>query len=352
MNIDNVVLVRAMNNLPLNGELIPSYEGQRLVNDNKSEFYYFIRKCIQNNLEQQLGRSLLLYTDSPDFNLMEKVMKDYSIATGDYYTTTLSFALNGLVPDDINNKFEDMKMAVLEPIKNQTNADFVTIETIDTTIKGRIKTSYEAILLIEYEFFSRLSQEEKENLKSNFKINFFEGNLKDAVNKTLIENGYPALPLIQKRELKNIEECPEKESMLEFEDKFSLAVGASRLRLQDLTFMYSSGTSVDEKAHDKLAEEHTNTLKIEEYYKNQLYEFLLNKAESFGIEVSDKDKYYLFTDYQEGIDAMESITTSLISAFGGIENFKQFIYEYNNYVQENYLTNKQIISSLNSRKQK
>ena len=44
MNIDNVVLVRAMNNLPLNGELILSYEGQRLVTDNKSEFYYFIIK--------------------------------------------------------------------------------------------------------------------------------------------------------------------------------------------------------------------------------------------------------------------------------------------------------------------
>ena len=42
MNINNVVLVRAMNNVPLNGELIPSCEGQRLVADRKSEFYYFM----------------------------------------------------------------------------------------------------------------------------------------------------------------------------------------------------------------------------------------------------------------------------------------------------------------------
>ena len=231
MNIDNVVLVRAMNNVPLNGELVPSCEGQRLVNDHKSDFHYFLRKCVKNNLEQQLGRELVLYVDSPDEQLMTDAISDYNVLTGDYYTTTLSFALNGLVPDDINNKFTTMKMAVLEPIKNQTDADFITIETIDTTIKGRIKVSSEAILKIEREFFSQLSPEEQENLIENFNVELFDGELKDAINDTLIENGYPVLPLIQKRELNNIEECPEKESMLEFENKFSTAVGASRLRL-------------------------------------------------------------------------------------------------------------------------
>ena len=44
MNIDNVVLVRAMNNVPLNGELVPSCEGKRLVNDNQSDFYHTIQK--------------------------------------------------------------------------------------------------------------------------------------------------------------------------------------------------------------------------------------------------------------------------------------------------------------------
>lgn len=131
--------------MPLNGELIPSCEGKRLVNDKKSDFHYFMRKCIRDNLEHQLGRDLVLFEESPDYQLMENMMKDYYALTGGYYTTTLSFALNGLVPDDINNKFTDMKTAVLEPIKNQINADFITIETIDTTIKGKIKISNEAI---------------------------------------------------------------------------------------------------------------------------------------------------------------------------------------------------------------
>lgn len=350
MDINNVVLVRAMNNLPLNGELIPSCEGQRLVVDNQSDFYYFIRSCVSSNLQQQLGRNLVLFVGSPDSELIGNIMKDYTVVTGDYYTTTISFALNGLVPDDINNKFTDMKMAVLEPIKNQINADFITIETIDTTVKGRVKTSGEAILTIEREFFSQLSKEEQANLLTNFNVKLFEGNLKDAISNALIEKGYPVLPLIQKREMKNIEECPEKESMLDFEDKFSEVVGASRLRLQYLTFMYGGGSGVDALAHEKLEEEHTNTLKVQEYYKNQLYEFMLNKAGQFGIKVSDEDKYYLFTNYKEGTDTMKRIITSLISAYGGLEKFKQFIQEYNNYIKENYLTNKQIISFFNNKK--
>lgn len=350
MNIDNVVLVRAMNNLPLNGELIPSCEGRRLVDDRRSAFYYFMRNYIQKELQQRLGRELNLFVGSEDEKLMKNIINNYSVLTGCYYTTTLSFALNGLVPDDMNNRFTDMKMAVLEPIRNQTDADFVTIETIDTTIKGRIKTSNEAILTIQQEFFSQLSPEIQENLKANFNVRLFDGSLKDAIGDALRENGYPVLPLIQKREMKNIDNCPEKESMLDFEDKFSAAVGASRARLQNLTFMYGGGNGVDEIAHNKISEEHNNTLIVEEYYKNQFYEFMLNKAESFGIQVSDDEKYYLFTNYEEGTDAMKRITTSLIDAYGGLENFQGFIKEYNQYVQDNYLTNKQIVSLSNNKK--
>ena len=125
----------------------------------------------------------------------------------------------------------------------------------------------------------------------------FESNLKEAVSNTLRENDYPVLPLVQKKEKDNIEDCPEKEGMLDFEDKFSAAVGASRLRLQQLTFMYGAGTGVDEIAHDKLKEEHANTLKVAEYYKNQLYEFIINKVFNLGIEISDEDRFYLFTNY-------------------------------------------------------
>lgn len=343
MNIDNVVLVRAMNNLPLNGDLVPSCEGDILVIDNKSDFYYFMRDCIREDLQERLGRTLDLFKDSPDEQLMNDIVNNYSILTGGYYTTTLSFALNGLVPDDMNNQFTDMKMAVLEPIRNQTDADFVTIETIDTTVKGKMKTSAAAILTIEREFFSQLSPEIQENLKTNFNVRVFDGDLKEAVSDALRENGYPVLPLIQSREMKNIDECPEKESMLAFEDDFSQIVGASRLRLQNLTFMYGGGDKIDQIAHDKISEEHNNTLLVTEYYKKQFYGFMLDKAESFGIQVSDEERFYLFSNYQEGTEVMKKITTSLIEKYGGLEKFQVFIREYNQYAQNNYLTNQQIV---------
>lgn len=345
MDINNVVLVRVMNHLPLNGELIPSCESERLIYDEKSDFYYFIKNKIKQELEKQWGRNLNEY-DLNDEKMLKDVLKNYLVLTGDYYTTTLSFSLNGMVPDDLNNNFSSMNIAVIDPIKNHINEDFVTIETIDTTIKGRIKVSKDAILLVEKYFFDSLSNELKDNLMSNYNLKLFEGSLKEAINSTLKENNYPVLPLIQKREKSNIDDCFERESMLAFEDYFANKVNASRLRLNYLTYMYSSSNvEVDKIAHDKLEEEYPNSLKVDEYYRNQLYSFLLGKAEKLGIEVTDDDKYYLFTNYIYSKEAMERITSCLIEKYCGIEKFLEFILEYNQYVVNNYLTNEQIVNS-------
>ena len=76
---------------------------------------------------------------------------------------------------------------------------------------------------------------------------------------------------------------------------------------------------------------------------------MLKKAVSLGVEISDEDKYYLFTNFQEGTDIMKKITISLINAYGGLENFKQFIYEYNSYIRNNYLTNEQIVETFDNK---
>jgi len=348
MDINNVVMVRAMTHLPLNGELVPSYEGKRLVYDQMSDFCDFMQELVTQELKSRLGRPLDLYIDSPDAKLRDDMMQLYRPLTGAYYTTTLSFSLNGMVPDDRNNNFTNMNIAVIDPIKNHVNANFVSIEAIDTTIKGRISVSKDAILLIKKDTFSSLSEDVKANLMGHFQIKLFEGELREAVDNTLRENNYPVLPLMQKREMRNIGECAERESMLEFEDKFAASVGASRQLLQNLTFSYSeySAPEVDRIAHDKIKEEHPNNLKIQEYYRNQLYGFLLAKAESFGIEVTDEEKYYLFTDFMDGQEAMKRITSCLIEASGGISEFSKLIQEYNQHITANYLTNKQIIDLL------
>ena len=92
--------------------------------------------------------------------LLEQALSEYLPLTSSY-TSTLSFSLNGLVPDDMNNKFSDMLVAVIDPIKYHQNEDYVNIDAIDTTIKGSIKTSEEAILVIEQNYFLGLTEEEK-----------------------------------------------------------------------------------------------------------------------------------------------------------------------------------------------
>lgn len=344
MNIDNVVLVRAMSHLPLNGELIPSCEGQRLEFEKTSEFKSYIQKLVEQKLEAQLGRSLVLYVDSPDAILMDKMMEEYRILKGAYYTSTLSFSLNGLVPDDNTCEFSKLPLAVIDPIKNHTNANFVNIEAIDTTVKGRMQVSDDAILVINKSLYNSLSDEIKMNLTSNYKIELFDGDLKNAVNATLIKYNYPTLPLKQRIEEKNIGDCPERESMIDFLDIFAKTVGASRCRLQQLYMNNIFHDEVDQKAHDKIKDDFENNLKIVEHYKYQLYSFLISKAESFGIEITDEEKYYLFTEYAAGGLAMQRITSELIKSYGGLENFIAFIQEYNEHVINNYLSNDQIIS--------
>lgn len=345
MNINNVVMVRAMSHIPFDGELIPSCEGQRLVDDQNSDFAYFMRNIVKKEMEEKLGRSINLWEETEDKKLYEKTLQNYKTLTGDYYTTTLSFSLNGMVPDDINNNFTDMKIAVLDPIRNHKDKDFVTVETIDTTIKGRIKVSSDAILLIDEGIYLTLSEEQKNNLNSNYQVKLFRGALRDAVGHTLKENNYPVLPLIQKREMKNIQECPERESMLKFEDEFANLVNASRLRLEDLTIKYGgSPIEADQIAHEKLEEELPNTITVQNYYKQELYNFLLKKTQDFGLEITDEEKFYLFSEYSNGQEVMEKMTLFLIESYGGIEKFRGFIEEYNNMIKQNYLTNEEIVS--------
>ena len=100
---------------------------------------------------------------------------------------------------------------------------------------------------------------------------------------------------------------------------------------------------VDKIAHNKIEDQFSNSLKVDEYYRYQLYKFLLTKLEEFNVEVDDRDKYYLFTDYNEGKDALKKIIFYLVDKYGGIDKFNNMIQEYNQYVLNNYLTNEQIV---------
>ena len=343
MNIDNTVLVRAMNHLPLNGEIVPSCEGKYLKPDGSSDFAFVMRDIVKKELEKELGRPLNLYYESEDEKLLNAAMQDMYPYTSDY-TSTLSFSLNGLVPDDINNKFSDMKIAVLEPLKNHTDAEFLSVDVIDTTIKGRINASG-AILLIDSLLFESLDADAKNNLLSNYQVEVFTGSLKEAVKESLVKHGYPALEYNQRREDNYIVDCVEKESMIEFQDTFAESVKASRLRLAQL-YMEPFLHGVDLEAGEKAKADFYKGVEVANYYKNKLYEFLVAKGEEVGIVLSDEEKFYLFSEYSNSKEVLSKLTESLIQAYGGVQSFKMVIQEYNQELVNNYLTSEEIIENM------
>lgn len=342
MNLDNVVLVRAMGHLPLDGVLVPSSEGKYLKYKVTDEYYYIIKREVQKKLEAQLGRSLAVWEDE-DKMLLEQALSEY-LPLASSYTSTLSFSLNGLVPDDMNNKFSEMLVAVIDPIKYHQSEDYVNIDAIDTTIKGSLKVSSEAILVIEENYFLSLSEDEKMNLMSNYKIEIFNGSLKDAISSTLQKYNYPSIPLVQRKELNDIEECSEKDSLITFQDEFAKEHNASRLKLQQL-YMYpiSSMSGVDIPAAEKVQSDFNKNLIVEKYYKERFYEFLISKAEGYGLSLTEEEKYYLFSEFSNSEEVLEKLVKSIIQLVG-IEEYKLIIKEYNELVIENYLTNEEIIS--------
>lgn len=52
MNLENVVLVRAMNNIPFDGILMPSCKGKYLKKEGLSDFKDIIRNIVKKNVKK------------------------------------------------------------------------------------------------------------------------------------------------------------------------------------------------------------------------------------------------------------------------------------------------------------
>jgi len=352
MNMENVVLVRAMSHLPLDGVLKVSCEGMYLKTTNYNDFYHEIKKYVRKDIESKIGRELNTWNNEEDINLLDQEMEKYCTFTSSY-TSTLSFSLNGLVPDDINNKFSEMKIAVLDPIRNHTNENYINIDSIDTTIKGSINTSSEAILVIDREYYLSLSEDIKTNLESNYRIELFDGSLKDAVSNTLKKYNFPDISYKQKHEVDDEEilDSEKREELISFQDSFAKEVSASRLKLE---FLYLSPlntlTGVDKLSAEKIKGDFNKSLDIEKYYKHKFYDFLVNELEKNGIILNSEDIYYLYSNYSNSEEILENVVRDLVNCYG-LDGVKNLVQVFNQSIIDNYLTNEEIIN-LNSESRK
>lgn len=197
MNIRNIAIVRATNVIPFDGEVYSISESPYLYKAEELAFSFAI-----NDLLKKKG--LLKEVDNQNELEADKARKENSKILQEYipynsnYNSMVLWALNGIVPDDnskggnfANNVFSNKDCAIIDGLEEQfEQSEIISLIPTDTAIKGSIKLSDQATILLRKERYESLSQEEKDKLASlDLRLEIFEGDLTQIVNKTLNESG-------------------------------------------------------------------------------------------------------------------------------------------------------------------
>ena len=332
MNINDIVLVTILNTLPTNNEIQPNCNSMYLMPDFFSDFSFFI----QERVRAELSQSEFL----KDF---DKIILDYLPLTSSY-SNVLSFSFNGLFQYPEKQKLCPAKIAIIEPLKYHLEENFVNINPIDTTIKGGIKLSQEAILVIDSDIFKSLSIEEKTNLISYFKLELYTGDLTEAVDRILNKYKYCSLPLINESKCKYILDCPEKEQVLELQKSLAQNLNVSCLTTERLLTDIIFTNKEDYSSADKINKEYRKDLIVYEYYRNKLYEFFCEKARLLNIPLTNEETGNLKKEGLKSEQVLKKLMDKLIKEIGGMEKFKNLIHEFNQSILNNYLTNDEILA--------
>jgi len=99
---------------------------------------------------------------------------------------------------------------------------------------------------------------------------------------------------------------------------------------------------VDVVAAEKVQSDFSKNLIVQKYYQDSFYNFLLQKAEQYHMELDEMEKFYLFSEFSKSEEVLEDLVKSLLNK-AGMENYKLFIEEYNKMIQDNYFTNDEIV---------
>lgn len=192
-----IAIVRAMDYLPYDGLLRSLANTPNLVVDRGSEF----RSKIKDLLVSEGVISISGFQSMKEkIEEIKRVIVDYLPYSSDYNSVVL-FSLNGLVPDDIeagfaNNTFSNKDIVIIDDLDyHLDHSNVVSIVATDTAIYGNVKLSSDAVIMIRKARYDKLSEEEKHRLVGKVKI--FDGDLRKAVENTLLEMGYvPERPLL------------------------------------------------------------------------------------------------------------------------------------------------------------
>lgn len=104
-----------------------------------------------------------------------------------FYRSTIHFAENGLVSSHLYGNFDNQDFIILEPLAEQLGInDFKNFAGQDTFIKGNVKLSEQAIIIIKKERYEQIKNEYPEI--ENFNIILYEGIPKEIKEEYLNNN--------------------------------------------------------------------------------------------------------------------------------------------------------------------
>ena len=178
MNIENIALVRATDIIPVNGVIVPVSEVPYLTKDRNQ----MLGVAITGLLKRKGIITPIDFSRLDDEKYMEDKNREINTVTSDYipyssnYNSMVLFSLNGIVPDDKeagfgNNTFSNKKCAIIDSLSSHID-DVISLNPTDTAIKGNVKLSSDAVVLIEKNTYNTLSEEDKIKLNSLRKISF------------------------------------------------------------------------------------------------------------------------------------------------------------------------------------
>ena len=322
MNIKNIAIVRATDVIPFDGIIVPISEAPYISKNLTVDFKFEISDLLKSEgIIPPIDYSRFddkEYMEEMDTK-KEKIIKDYIPYTSTFNSMVL-FSLNGLVPDDRengfgNNTFSNKQCAIIDSLSSHID-EIISLNPVDTAIKGKVKLSKDAVILIEKKTYDSLSIEEKNKL-SRFNVILFEGTLKEAVELYLSSSQrYTSEKLSLTSEKKGYLDSPTSEKLKETineiaeERKISTALHLNILR-------HITDKNEKLKAVENEAE---NMIEIRKYYQNEFYKFLFSE-----MPVEEELQYDLLTS--NSTYYIKELCNSIKNF--GLENYKNICYKFN-----------------------
>ena len=317
MNVNNIALVRATNIIPFDGIVRPVSEVPYLKMNTSTQFSFAM-----SDLLRKVGKipPATFKITREDIENRKQVLKQYIPYMSDYNSMVL-WSINGLVPDDSengfgNNTFSNKKCVIIDGLVEQLQlSNVVSLVPTDTAIRGNVKLSNSAIILIEQNEYDSLSEQQRKQL-SSLNVKTFSGDLRQAVERVLLETGryIPERPTLSRadggyRKSDTSEELKETINSVANEHNilqvyyFNILINGNREKLGEL------------------ADELDNINIVNTYFQRQFFEYISNKM-NINRRLASYLRHYPNTDFY-----IKQLCNEIETY--GIENYRKLVEEYN-----------------------